>query len=393
MAEATLELRAILEAAERAAAADDFVSAEQHLRQAAALQETQLGARHPDLANTLNNLGIVCEHIGKPADAEACYRRAYRIASAALPADHPLVQTSGQNLKDFCEAIGKPFELSDAVPPELEPFAPETTASRPTPPSRPAAVARAPEPPAPAPPLRLATDTRGPEPPPRKPTEATRTSSAVSPPSSRPPTAIAIGAVLLIALGTWWFGFREPSKPAAPSSTRVDTPATREEPPPPAATAAPEPAPSPAAPETPPPAQTPAPVERPIEKPPAAEAPAKPLASKTAASGGVSVAEAKLCRTLTTSNFACTPATNPSAPGVFFFYTRVQSPRDATVQHRWLMGGRLVRSVNLRIGANPGAGYRTYSRNTVTAERRGDWTIELRDAEGALLHEERFTVQ
>jgi len=110
-------------------------------------------------------------------------------------------------------------------------------------------------------------------------------------------------------------------------------------------------------------------------------------------SGGVSVAEAKLCRTLTTSNFACTPATNPSAPGVFFFYTRVQSPRDATVQHRWLMGGRLVRSVNLRIGANPGAGYRTYSRNTVTAERRGDWTIELRDAEGALLHEERFTVQ
>ena len=82
-----------------------------------------------------------------------------------------------------------------------------------------------------------------------------------------------------------------------------------------------------------------------------------------------------------------------AAPGVFFFYTRLQSPRDVTVQHRWLMNGRLVRSVNLRVGANPGAGYRTYSRNTVSTERRGDWTIELRDAGGALLHEERFTVQ
>ena len=31
------------------------------LRQAARLQEASLGPRHPDLANTLNNLGIVCE--------------------------------------------------------------------------------------------------------------------------------------------------------------------------------------------------------------------------------------------------------------------------------------------------------------------------------------------
>jgi hypothetical protein len=71
----------------------------------------------------------------------------------------------------------------------------------------------------------------------------------------------------------------------------------------------------------------------------------------------------------------------------------VKSARDTTVQHRWLMNGRLVRSVDLRIRANPGAGYRTYSRGTVSGQQRADWTIELRDAEGALLHEERFTVQ
>ena len=48
--------------------------------------------------------------------------------------------------------------------------------------------------------------------------------------------------------------------------------------------------------------------------------------------------------------------------------------------------------MDLHVAANPGAGYRTYSRPTVVAEQRGNWTIELRDAEGALLHEERFIV-
>ena len=376
MAETALELRAILEAAERAVSLDDFVSAERHLRQAAALQEQQIGARHPDLANTLNNLGIVYEHLGKPAEAEECYRRAYGIASTALPPDHPLVETSGQNLRDFCEAIGKPVELS--APPGLEPFAPEQGA--PTP------VARDPKSPSLASlPLRLETETRPAEPPPRKPTEATRTASPVSqlsPPSSRPTTAIAMGAVILLAFGTWWFGFRQPSRPVAPSTPRVETPAPREQAPPPANAAA-EPAPIPAPPETP----------APTEKPAIAAPPVKRVAPETTARGDVSVAEAKLCRSLTMSNWTCTPATSPSAPGVFFFYSRVKSARDTTVQHRWLMDGRLVRSIDLRIKANPGAGYRTYSRNTVSGGRRSDWTIELRDAGGALLHEERFTVQ
>ena len=376
MAETALELRAILEAAERAVSLDDFVSAERHLRQAAALQEQQIGARHPDLANTLNNLGIVYEHLGKPAEAEECYRRAYGIASTALPPDHPLVETSGQNLRDFCEAIGKPVELS--APPGLEPFAPEQGA--PTP------VARDPKSPSLASlPLRLETETRPAEPPPRKPTEATRTASSVSqlsPPSSRPTTAIAMGAVILLAFGTWWFGFRQPSRPVAPSTPRVETPAPREQAPPPA-NAAGEPAPIPAPPEIP----------APTEKPAIAAPPVKRVAPETTARGDVSVAEAKLCRSLTMSNWTCTPATSPSAPGVFFFYSRVKSARDTTVQHRWLMDGRLVRSIDLRIKANPGAGYRTYSRNTVSGGRRSDWTIELRDAGGALLHEERFTVQ
>jgi len=52
----------------------------------------------------------------------------------------------------------------------------------------------------------------------------------------------------------------------------------------------------------------------------------------------------------------------------------------------------LHQHVPLRVHANQRAGFRTYSRMTVTAERTRDWRVELRSADGTLLHEERFTV-
>ena len=100
----------------------------------------------------------------------------------------------------------------------------------------------------------------------------------------------------------------------------------------------------------------------------------------------------RLCRTLSTADWQCTPAASPAEPGVFYFYTRVKAAQNTTVQHRWYLNGNLLQRVDLRIAANPGEGYRTYSRTTVAAERRGNWTIELRDAAGALLHEERFVI-
>jgi hypothetical protein len=77
---------------------------------------------------------------------------------------------------------------------------------------------------------------------------------------------------------------------------------------------------------------------------------------------------------------------------VVFFYTRLLSQTDTTVQHRWYFGSRLHQSVTLRVHANARAGYRTYSQMTVSPARAGDWRVELRAADGAVLHEERFTV-
>ena len=72
------------------------------------------------------------------------------------------------------------------------------------------------------------------------------------------------------------------------------------------------------------------------------------------------------------------------------FYTRVRSARDVAVVHRWYHGGTLRQSVTLTIQANTTEGYRTYSRQTVSA---GEWRLEVRSADGHLLHEQRFAVQ
>jgi len=103
--------RSIIEAAEQAAAADDYIAAEELLREAVAAQEASLGPLHPDLANTLNNLGVVCERNDHPRDAEHCFRRAVGIATTVLEPNHPFVVTSRQNLRDFCVARGRPIEL------------------------------------------------------------------------------------------------------------------------------------------------------------------------------------------------------------------------------------------------------------------------------------------
>ena len=110
-------VRNMLAEAERAASAGDLVSAEELLRDAAQLQQTELGPFHPDLANTLNNLAIIAERAGRLHDAETSYRRAVEIASASLPPDDAMVAASRQNLEDFCHAHGLPIEEPAVIEP------------------------------------------------------------------------------------------------------------------------------------------------------------------------------------------------------------------------------------------------------------------------------------
>ena len=329
---ATRDLATVLGAAEAAAASGDFATAADQLREALAIQEATLGASHPDLADTLNNLGVASERAQRLDDAERYYRRALAVATAAFPADHAFVATSRANLREFCEANGRPLEKpAPVVTPAAAPAPPAPPKPAPKPAPQPAPMASAP-PPATAP----------------------KSVAAASGPS---PHLILIGAaILIIVVILILLALRSGSNPTpAPDAVR---------------TAAPPPASPQAAPQS--------------------SAPA-PASAPTA--GSPTVVGPRLCRSLDTSDgeWSCERATSPVRAGALIFLTRVKSARDTTVQHRWYRGQELVRSAQLKVAANPTEGYRTYSRYVVTAGAQ--WRVELRTSDGALLHEEKFSVK
>jgi hypothetical protein len=326
----------LLESAEHAAINGDFSSADELLRDAARIQEAELGPLHPDLANTLNNLAIVAEKTGRFGDAETFYRRAAAIASASLPADHPMVAESRQNLEDFCRERGLPIAAAAVMTPSAQDPAP-------------------------------GLDTLAPEVgsgPPDTPTAPRR--------SSRPLAWVAIGAIVLTTvtvLVTQPWSSRETST-VAPTATQGTEPAPR----------------------------VPAPIEQ-AQRPKVVPrndgrgVVTHKQPTSAPSSGAVSLTAAQLCQTFSTSGgrWRCDPPGDRVARGSIVLYTRVRSSRDAAVVHRWYREGTLLQAVKLTIRANASEGYRTYSRQTV--DGAGNWRVEVRSADGHLLHEQRFVVR
>ncbi len=373
------ELQAILDAAERAAAEKNFVQARQRLEEALALQEAELGPSHPDLANTLNNLGVVCERAKDVDEAERCYRRAYAIATAAFGADHPFVETSRQNLADFCTVRGIPFEApapSASPPPARLPrpgAAPKPAVADTMRPPPPAAASR----PASAPAVRdvvLGSPAIGESP-----------AWGPAPRSRRLLVPLLVGVVAVIAAVGLWLRSGSGSSAGAPSSTSAggSPPAVNPQAAAPAGGAA-GPAAPPPQPVRPPAEPTPPPSRVPQTAPPAAAG---------AASGMPTVVDAKLCRTLeaTGAEWACTPLADPASPGPVNFYTRLRTPGVTTIVHHWYRNDVLQWSRPMQLQANMGAGYRTYSQYTV--REPGDWRVELATEDGRVLEQERFTVR
>ncbi len=438
------EYKSLLKQAEQAVQAEDFGRAHDHLRDALELQEAVLGPRHPDVASTLNNLAVVCETIDLLDEAELFYLRAHDIAAGALPPTDPLVITSRENLKDFRDARRLPMpdwpdidglEPSTVAPPAaplpsmpapLLDFTatetpPETATSEPAllpdEPVTPAPVAEAPAAPAPrgtaAPAAPAAPDsaTETPVVPvraaaaPSRPVERVGASGVAEgrtvlserpwPPLApapkawpRPLIAVlallgAVGLVMLVVMMPSWRG-AAPGDPVAGAAPEAASPRERSDPPP----SPPSPATTPAT-----AAASTAPA------PESGAAPASTAASTAAATGaaqataapGVRVVVADMCASLVRGEpWDCQPLATPAAPGRAVFYTRIASPTDLRVQHRWYQGTALRQSASLAIGANPSAGYRTFSRLVLTP---GAWRVELRTADGTLLRDVTFDVR
>jgi tetratricopeptide (TPR) repeat protein len=372
----TRKITVVLQEAALAATAGDYLAAERCLREAATLQERSLGPGHPDLANTLNNVGVVCDRLGKPDEAELCYRRAFVIATAALDPAHEFVATSRKNLQDFYTAHGRHQDAAALALSAGARRGPRLEGTSPT-----AAPRAARQDAAAAPRL------------------AGRRRLAVG-------GALGVLAVATIAIGgrVVWPGpsdaLREHAErtlerlPGAPERTLAAGPGVdpRQESAATAAAAA---------------ARASVPVEA---TPVIAEAAPPPAPAVLARDTHVAdadvprlttmdrqrnealeVATAQLCTTL--EQWRCEPAHESTNDRTLFFYTRVRTPASTTVQHRWFLGADLKRSIDLRIGSSPNEGYRTYSRQRVGRDETGDWRVELRSPNGTLLHEEHVVVR
>jgi hypothetical protein len=327
----------LIQAAEASAEAGNYASAEDLLREAARLQEASLGPRHPDLANTLNNIGIVCELTGKPDEAEQYFRRAVSIARTSLHPDHPFVATSQKNLRDFCEARGRKVEL-----------------------------------PAPAPEVRKPAAAATADPEPEDPEIA----------SKRLFRRFALGALgpiamlmVVLAAGLPRLGALPPPTPLPEFAINSPRDAVSYD------SVSHDAAPGDAA---------PPPAPAPVEAPPAPEE-NSPTAAPPAVAARAVVVRASLCGGL--DDWLCDPADRPVPTGPLFFYTQIKATSATTVQHRWYQDDRLHQTVTLRVQVNRAGGYRTYSQNLMKSESAGNWRVELRSEDDVLLHEERFTVR
>jgi hypothetical protein len=319
----------LIGAAQKAAGDGHYAEAERLLREAAGIQESTLGSTHPDLATTLNNLAFVCERLNKVDEAERGYRRAHAIAVASLSPGHPLIKTSLTNLVEFCAARGIPIWTPPARSDDEPAIGPATDDHE-----EPVAVSR-----------RVT------------------------------PRAIAVGALAIVAVIVVLFARQGQGITESPREAPRETP-----PPSPALSPPPSPPPSPAPspPPSPPPSAGPRP--RPDPEP----------------SVGVTILRAQLCSTLEkrgSPDWQCTLASGDLRPGTYSFYTRLRTGDATRVEHRWYLAGRLHQVMRLRVPPSGSAGYRTFSSNTVIPARAGEWKVELRAADGSLLHEERFVIR
>lgn len=384
--------------AEKAMSAEDFEAAERALRQALRLQEAQLGLVHPDVVSTLNALGVVCNILGRPDEAEFLYRRAVGIARKEFTDDHPYIATSLRNLSELYRAQGKPekfAKLSVRLAPRSGlPTVDSTSKAEGS--GLSAGIGT----------VGTATAARAPSdaldfdlehdhmPPPRRHTWLLRQVALLAGTS-----VVLFSIVWLLTVGSRSSDVRDDSQRVpgessqAPADNRnrsagpvpdvdvVDAIGSDEGRIASAAAAPTEVAVS---------ADTAASVGRPI-----------PALDDVGNSSSWAVAEARLCSQLETrgadgaslGEWRCTSIVDRAVPGQLFFYTRIRSRTSTVVVHRWLRNGSLAQQVDLEVDANDGPGYRTYSLRTIASQQGGAWRVELLSTDGELLYAEEFEVR
>jgi hypothetical protein len=389
-----LDVDALMKAAAQAARRNDTAEAASLLRRIVAIQEQSLGPDNVELAPSLNNLALMLERQGEVVDAERCYRRAYDIARRAVGAKDPLALAARDNLVEFLHAIGKLDPLRDdiddetlsrvsAAPGDRDGPAPRLTLDLPAatgaPGSAPVRSTTGPEP-TPGSGVHLSVENAEPAKTPLSTAPRAVTSHETRERGRRQGLTLWVVAGLAAAAIAAWLMLGRSDR-ASPERVVGDERSA-----------------GPTEPVAPPQAPAPATEPSPSEKAPPAPAPPRGPSSNTRSSAETGAttalsAEASLCRRLDRGGGAwrCEAAPESGPTDAVYFYTRVKSPRDLVVRHRWTFEGKTVRTVSLPIRANAREGFRTFSHQRV-AEQAGQWEVSLLGEDGTVVVTRQFTV-
>jgi hypothetical protein len=79
-----------------------------------------------------------------------------------------------------------------------------------------------------------------------------------------------------------------------------------------------------------------------------------------------------------------------STEKVFCFVEANNIPKDMEISFVWSQGEKEVRKINVPVKAGPK--WRTWAHKNV-AGQKGDWNVEIKDAEGKVLKEVKFKVE
>ena len=107
------------------------------------------------------------------------------------------------------------------------------------------------------------------------------------------------------------------------------------------------------------------------------------LGLTTAAAAGVTVERYAFATAVEAREPLGEGTTFPADVGRLYFFTRIRGAGEGDrVRHVWIYDGREVADVDLTVS---GPVWRTWSSKAVPPSWRGDWTVEVRDAAGAVL--------
>ena len=117
----------------------------------------------------------------------------------------------------------------------------------------------------------------------------------------------------------------------------------------------------------------------------------EPKKEAAAASTGEWKVEGKTCKSLTNRECADASESFASTDGTVYAWTKVVGPKEGgELHHVWFKGDDQMGDVTLKIGGSP---WRTYSKKTLGDKSQGDWRVEVRDANGAVLETLKFSVK